>query len=108
MKEIKILGLPLPLYLVVLALTVACMAAGCIPNSLVPAFLVLMVFGEGLNTIGKTVLAGIGFPLFIEITQLPFYDRCSDIDDIILNTTGILISAVIYFGVKRLKNCNKK
>ena len=55
MKEIKILGLPLPLYLVVLALTVACMAAGCIPNSLVPAFLVLMVFGEGLNTIGKTV-----------------------------------------------------
>ena len=34
MKDIKILGLPLPLYLVVLALTVACMAAGCIPNSL--------------------------------------------------------------------------
>ena len=61
-----------------------------------------------LDTIGKTVLAGIGFPLIIEITQLPFYDRCSDIDDIILNTTGILIGAVIYFGVKRLKNCNKK
>ena len=55
-----------------------------------------------LDTIGKTVLAGAGFPLFIEITQLPFYDRCSDVDDLILNTTGILIGAFIYFGIKRL------
>ena len=57
-----------------------------------------------LDTMGKTVLAGAGFPLFIEITQLPFYDRCSDVDDIILNTTGILVGALIYFGVKLLKN----
>ena len=51
----KILGLPLPLYFMVFALTAACMAAGCVPMSLVPAFFVLMVFGEGLNTIGNTV-----------------------------------------------------
>ena len=57
-----------------------------------------------LDSLGKTVLVGAGFPLFIEITQLPFYDRCSDIDDIILNTTGIFIGALIYFGVKLLKN----
>ena len=57
-----------------------------------------------LDTLWKTVLVGAGFPLFIEITQLPFYDRCSDIDDIILNTTGIFIGALIYFGVKLLKN----
>ncbi|MBQ7796899.1 MAG: 2-hydroxycarboxylate transporter family protein, partial [Lachnospiraceae bacterium] len=55
MKEMKILGLPMPLYAIVFILTVACMVTGCVPNSLVPAFLVLMVFGEGLNTIGKTV-----------------------------------------------------
>lgn len=56
MKESKkILGLPLPLYFAVLLLTLACMVTGCVPNSLVPAFLVLMVFGEGLNTIGNTV-----------------------------------------------------
>ena len=61
-----------------------------------------------LDTIGKTVLAGAGFPLFIEITQLPFYDRCSDVDDLILNTTGILIGAIIYFGVKRLTSRKKK
>ena len=57
-----------------------------------------------LDTLGKTVLVGAGFPLFIELTQLPFYDRCSDVDDLILNSTGILIGALIYFGVKLLKN----
>ena len=61
-----------------------------------------------LDTVGKTVLAGAGFPLFIEITQLLFYDRCSDVDDIILNTTGILVGALIYFGVKRLKARRKR
>ena len=61
-----------------------------------------------LDTLGKTVLVGAGFPLFIEITQLPFYDRCSDVDDIILNTTGILIGALIYFGVKRLNTRKKR
>ena len=54
-----------------------------------------------LDTFGKTVLAGAGFPLFIELSQLPFYDRCSDVDDFLLNTAGIMIGAMIYFGVKR-------
>lgn len=53
--EIKVAGFPLPLYLIIFALTAACMAAGCVPKSLVPAFLVLMIFGEGLNTIGNSV-----------------------------------------------------
>lgn len=60
-----------------------------------------------LDTIGKTVVAGAGFPLLIEITQLPFYDRCSDVDDLILNTTGILIGALLYFGAKRIKTRKK-
>lgn len=57
-----------------------------------------------LDTFGKAVLAGAGLTLFIEITQLPFYERCSDIDDIILNTTGVVIGAGIYFAVKRVRN----
>ena len=61
-----------------------------------------------LDTLDKTVLAGAGLPLFIELTQLPFYDRCSDIDDLILNTTGILIGALIYFGVKGLYTRKKR
>ena len=61
-----------------------------------------------LDTLGKTVLAGACFPLLIEITQLPFYSRCSDVDDVILNTIGIFLGALIYFGIKGLnsrKNC---
>lgn len=54
-QQTQILGLPLSLYAIVLILTVACMVSGCVPKSLVPAFLVLMVLGEGLNTIGNTV-----------------------------------------------------
>ena len=61
-----------------------------------------------LDTIGKTVLAGAGLPLLIEITQLPFYDRCSDVDDLILNTIGIFMGALIYFGVKRLMIVKKR
>ena len=57
-----------------------------------------------LDTIGKVVLAGGGVSFFIEISQLPFYSRCSDIDDLIMNTAGVLIGAIIYFGVKELKN----
>ena len=69
----------------------------------IPVGLVWPCCFKKLDTIGKTVLVGAGFSLFIEITQLPFYDRCSDIDDLILNTTGILIGALIYFCIKRLK-----
>jgi glycopeptide antibiotics resistance protein len=61
-----------------------------------------------LDTIGKTVFVGAGFSLLIEITQLLFYDRCSDIDDLILNTTGIFIGALIYFGLKRMKTGKKR
>lgn len=70
----------------------------------IPVGLVWPFCFKKLDTLWKTVLVGAGFPLFIETTQLPFYDRCSDIDDIILNTTGIFIGALIYFGVKLLKN----
>ena len=61
-----------------------------------------------LDTLRKTILWGACFPLFIEITQIPFYSRCSDVDDLILNTTGIFIGALIYFSVKRLKKRRKK
>jgi len=70
----------------------------------IPVGLVWPSCFKKLDTIGKTILAGSGLPLFIEITQLPFYDRCSDIDDLILNTTGIFIGALIYFGLKLLKD----
>ncbi len=56
-----------------------------------------------LDNVGKTILAGFGYTLFIELTQLPFYDRCSDVDDLILNTAGAAIGALIYFGIKNAR-----
>lgn len=40
--------------------------------------------------------AGFGFSLAIEILQLPFYDRVTDIDDLILNLLGYAVGYGIY------------
>ena len=55
-----------------------------------------------LNTHGKVIAAGFGTSLCIEILQLPFYGRASDIDDLILNTTGFVIGYGIYLLVRRI------
>jgi len=54
-RTAKVAGFPLPLYLGVLLLVVVCMYAQCLPSGLVGGLIVLMVLGEGLNTIGNTV-----------------------------------------------------
>ena len=53
-----------------------------------------------LDSIGKTVFAGFGLTLCIELSQLLFFERCSDIDDLLLNTTGVFMGASISF-----RNC---
>ena len=54
-----------------------------------------------LNTVWKSILAGFGLTLFIELSQLVFYDRCSDIDDLIMNGTGAIIGSILYFIFRR-------
>lgn len=56
-----------------------------------------------LDTHKKVIAAGVGFSLFIEILQLPFYDRVTDIDDLILNSLGFLLGYGIYLLVKKLR-----
>ncbi len=56
-----------------------------------------------LDRIWKVVLAGFGFSLLIELSQLFFYERGSDVDDLILNTAGVLIGALIYFLIKAVR-----
>ena len=56
-----------------------------------------------LDTHKKVIAAGVGFPVCIEILQLPFYDRVTDIDDFILNSCGFMIGYGIYLLVKRGK-----
>ena len=59
---------------------------------------------RSVDNIGKTVLAGAALTSFIELSQLLFYNRCSDIDDLIMNTTGVLIGAVIFFSIRSFHN----
>lgn len=61
-----------------------------------------------LNTHWKVILSGFGCSLFIEITQLFFYDRVTDIDDLLLNTIGFIVGYLIYLLVKFIKNLFKK
>ena len=51
----------------------------------------------------KVIAAGVGASLCIEILQLPFFDRVSDIDDLILNSLGFLVGYGIYLLVKKLR-----
>jgi len=56
-----------------------------------------------LDTHGKRIAAGFGCSLAIEILQLPFYDRYSDVDDLILNTLGYLMGYGIWLLVKAVR-----
>ena len=56
-----------------------------------------------LDTHGKVIAAGVGYSLLIEIFQLPFFDRVSDIDDLLLNSLGFLMGYGIYLLVRTFK-----
>lgn len=56
-----------------------------------------------LDTPAKAIGAGALFSLCIEVTQLPFFGRASDIDDLLLNTLGFAIGYAIYALTKQLK-----
>ena len=56
---------------------------------------------RSLDTPWKVICAGIGFSMFIEILQLPFFDRVSDIDDLLLNSLGFLLGYGIYLIFKK-------
>ena len=60
------------------------------------------VFRE-LDRPWKVIAAGIGFSLCIEILQLPFFDRVTDVDDLILNSAGFLAGYGAYLLVKTIK-----
>lgn len=60
-----------------------------------------------LNSHWKVIMAGFGVSLTIEILQLPFFDRATDIDDLILNTLGFLTGYGIYLLTKMVRKRRK-
>ncbi len=61
-----------------------------------------------LNKPWKVIAAGVGVSLTIEILQLPFYGRSTDIDDLILNTAGFLVGYGIYLLVTAIATAIRK
>ncbi len=68
----------------------------------VPVGIVWPFCFKKLDSIAKTTLAGFCFSLLIELSQLLFYERCTDIDDLFMNTIGCALGASIYFLIKKL------
>ena len=68
----------------------------------IPVGIVWPAVFKKLNTHAKVICAGIGLSVCIELLQLPFYVRATDVDDLILNSTGYLLGYAIYLkGMKR-------
>lgn len=62
----------------------------------IPTGVMLPLIYRKLDTMKKVVFTGFLMSLCIEIIQLPFSVRASDVDDLILNTLGCLLGYGIY------------
>jgi glycopeptide antibiotics resistance protein len=69
----------------------------------IPSGIVLPVIYKKLDRFGKVVSVGALISLCIEILQLPFPSRASDVNDLILNALGVAVGCGIYTAVRRLK-----
>jgi glycopeptide antibiotics resistance protein len=69
----------------------------------IPVGIVWPAVYKKLDTHAKVVAAGFGFSLLIEMLQLPFFDRVTDIDDFFLNSLGFLAGYGIYLIAKKKK-----
>ena len=62
----------------------------------IPSGIVLPILYRKLDGFWKVVAGGALISLCIEILQLPFASRASDVDDLILNTLGVAVGYGIY------------
>ena len=69
----------------------------------IPVGIIWPIVFKELDTPLRTIAVGAGFSLLIEILQLPFFDRVSDVDDLLLNTLGFAAGYGIYRLSKLLK-----
>ena len=74
----------------------------------VPSGIILPILYKRLDNFFKVVGTGFLMSLAIEILQLPFASRTSDVDDLIMNTLGVAVGFVLYIIVKYAKNMGKQ
>lgn len=68
----------------------------------IPVGIVWPIVYRELDSHRKVIAAGVGFSLLIELLQLPFFDRVTDIDDLLLNSFGFVLGYLIYLASKRV------
>lgn len=68
----------------------------------IPTGIILPILYKGVNRLWKAVAIGFGMSLTIEILQLLFYERTSDVDDLIMNTAGAAIGYLVCMLVKEI------
>jgi glycopeptide antibiotics resistance protein len=73
----------------------------------IPTGIVTPLIYKSRNTLAKVVGVGFLMSLTIEVIQLPFAVRASDVDDLILNTAGCLVGYGIYALGKWIKKSIK-
>lgn len=61
-----------------------------------------------LDTPKKALLAGAGLSLAIELLQLPFFDRVTDIDDLLLNVLGFAAGYLLFCQIRRARKQRKQ
>lgn len=69
----------------------------------IPCGIVLPMVYRQLNSFWKVIAIGAFISLCIEILQLPFASRASDVDDLILNTLGVTVGYGIYTAFRHLR-----
>ncbi len=71
----------------------------------IPSGIVIPIIYKKLDSFIKTVGVGFLLSLTIEILQLPFAVRASDVDDLIMNTAGVIVGYAIVAVIKWLAGC---
>lgn len=74
----------------------------------VPFGLFLPLLVKRVRSFGKTVLFGFEFSLLVEILQLYSKVGSFDVDDILLNTTGVWIGYLLFYLIKTTHLHNRR
>ncbi len=74
----------------------------------IPTGILIPILYSRRNTFWKVLVSGALISLCIEIIQLPFYVRSTDIDDLILNTTGVALGYGVYALARAISGRGKK
>jgi glycopeptide antibiotics resistance protein len=69
----------------------------------IPTGIMTPMIYKSRNSLKKVVATGFLISLTIEILQLPFAVRASDVDDLILNTAGCFAGYCIYALIRRFR-----